>query len=127
MPRLQVIRTLADTRRALTAHDIHRAITSAGDRIDVVSVYRILATLSELGLVHHIGIVDGYRACSMSDDHSHEEEHFVCASCGEVTELPVSATELSSTRDRLKAIGHEADSIKIEVQGTCSNCVARRA
>src|SRR5882757_8401730 len=63
MPRVQVIRALADTNTALSAYAIHEKIISSGGKIDVVSVYRILATLQEVGLIHHIGVVDGYFPC----------------------------------------------------------------
>src|SRR5205085_7033977 len=63
MPRVQVIRALADTKKALSAYAIHEKIISGGGKIDVVSVYRILSTLQEVGLMHHIGVVDGYFPC----------------------------------------------------------------
>src|SRR5579863_3477841 len=55
MPRIQVIRALADATTALSAYAIHERIMESGGRIDVVSVYRILATLHKVGLIHHIG------------------------------------------------------------------------
>jgi len=67
MPRVQVIRALADTSKALSAYAIHEKIISGGGKIDVVSVYRILSTLQEVGLIHHIGIVDGYFPCRIPD------------------------------------------------------------
>ncbi|MHB8635726.1 MAG: transcriptional repressor, partial [Fimbriimonadaceae bacterium] len=48
MPRIQVIRALADTSVALSAYAIHERIMESGGRIDVVSVYRILATLQQV-------------------------------------------------------------------------------
>src|SRR5688572_18657621 len=47
MPRVQVIRALGDTTQALSAYAIHEKILAGGGKIDVVSVYRILATLQE--------------------------------------------------------------------------------
>src|SRR5579871_2639688 len=67
MPRVQVIRALADTTKALSAYAIHEKIISSSGKIDVVSVYRILSTLQEVGLIHHIGIVDGYFPCRITD------------------------------------------------------------
>ena len=65
MPRVQVIRALADSPKALSAYAIHEKIISSGGKIDVVSVYRILNTLQEVGLIHHIGdvtqFVDDFR------------------------------------------------------------------
>ena len=45
----------------MSAYAIHEKITGEmNGKIDVVSVYRILVTLQEVGVVVHIGIVDGY-------------------------------------------------------------------
>ena len=61
-PRIEVVRVLARSDRALNVYGIHEAVLARGRRIDVVSVYRIIATLRSLGLVAHVGMVDGYVA-----------------------------------------------------------------
>src|SRR5438034_8285929 len=82
MPRVQVIRALGDSTRALSAYAIHEKIIKSGGKIDVVSVYRILSTLQEVGLIHHIGIVDGYFPCRMTDCHGKRSEVVVDDSSG---------------------------------------------
>lgn len=59
MPRVLVIRALANAATAQSAYDLHDAIQSSGGKIDVVSVYRTLATLVECGLVYRVGMLDG--------------------------------------------------------------------
>lgn len=125
MPRVQVIRVLASSRRALSAYQLHAAILEGGGRIDVVSVYRILGTLVELGLAHHIGVVDGYLACHIEHDHEHETEHLVCRSCGSVTEAEVPVDALRATREQLSGLGFDMDEVKIEVLGLCAPCAAQ--
>ena len=61
--RLSVARVLHDSPSALTAKEIHDSVVNAGHKTNLVSVYRILSTLTELGLVHRIGSADGYVAC----------------------------------------------------------------
>jgi len=122
MPRLQVLRALRDSDKPLNAQAIHERIIAKGDRIDVVSIYRILAALSEVHLVHHIGVVDAYSACCMDAEHSHESEHFVCTSCGGVTEVNVPLDTLMSTKAHLKSLGLEPVEIKIEILGRCTAC-----
>src|SRR5438105_2427329 len=63
-PRRMVVRVLAERRKPLGAYQIRDQVLAAGGKIDVVSVYRILAGLVEAGLAHRIGSVDGYLACS---------------------------------------------------------------
>jgi Fur family zinc uptake transcriptional regulator len=122
MTRIQVIRALAETHRALSAYQIHNVIAASGGRIDVVSVYRILTTLQSLGLVHRIGIVDGFYACRMAENHPHHTEHFVCQECGCVTEIDASQTAVNDMQGAAKAVGFQPIEMRIEVLGTCAHC-----
>jgi Fe2+ or Zn2+ uptake regulation protein len=60
MPRVLVVRALAGSDKALDAYALHNVIEDGGGRIDVVSVYRILETLRESGLVYKVGAKSGY-------------------------------------------------------------------
>ena len=120
-PRLQVIRILAGSRKALGAADIFNQITERGDQIDMVSVYRILTTLSDLHLVHHIGVAGGYIACDLGS-HGQESEHVVCQSCGNVLETAMPEEAVEATKEQLKKLGFTASSIKLEVEGECRKC-----
>ncbi|HRF58603.1 MAG TPA: Fur family transcriptional regulator [Fimbriimonadaceae bacterium] len=122
MPRVQVIRTLAQSNEALSAYGIHERILANGGRIDVVSVYRILATLNEVGLIHHIGVVDGYLACRLGGEHVHQTEHLVCSDCGNVQEVEVPAAALSAAEAQISQMGFDPSVIKIEVVGRCNQC-----
>ena len=101
MPRVQVIRALADTTKALSAYAIHEKIINSSGKIDVVSVYRILSTLQEVGLIHHIGIVDGYFPCRMTDSHGNKRSEVV------VDEVSGGVTELALPNAIAEAIGDD--------------------
>lgn len=122
MPRVQVVRALADSNKALSAYAIHEKIISAGGKIDVVSVYRILGTLEEVGLIHHIGIVDGYFPCRMDDAHSQDSAHFVCQKCGCVIEVNVPPSTIEATHGQAQEVGFLPTGIKVESFGLCSDC-----
>ena len=126
MPRIQVIRALADANEAMTAQGIHAKITQETGRLDVVSVYRILAALLEAGLVHHIGVVDGYLACRMGAKHGTAAEHAVCSSCKQITELAVPGRAIKAIEEQLSGLGMDATAIKVEITGLCEAC-SRRA
>lgn len=124
MPRVQVIRALAETNRALSAYAIHERIIGKSGRIDVVSVYRILSTLQAVGLVHHIGVVDGYYPCRAGADHVHDTEHLVCEECGCVEEIPASQSSAKSVQAKAANTGFRPTEVKIEVLGRCAHCVS---
>lgn len=117
MPRVQVIRALADTQKALSAYAIHEKIISGGGKIDVVSVYRILSTLQEVGLIHHIGVVDGYYPCRIADCHGKKSEVLVCEQTGEVTEFRLPDEIISLIDKQAQDHGFNVNMIKVEVTG----------
>lgn len=123
-PRVQVARALDQSERPLSAYGIHQEIIACGGKVDVVTVYRILQTMNELGLVHHIGIVDGYMACRLAETHTEESEHVVCASCGKVTELTVPEPVISSTREQIAVLGYRQQQTRVEILAVCPDCVA---
>ena len=121
-PRIQVIERLAKTENPVTANDIYEGIVADGRRIDLVSVYRILNALHELGLVHHIGLVNAYMPCQLEGEHSHSSKHFVCESCEKIIELPSDDNIDSQIKEELAGDGYEVDTVKIEILGKCQSC-----
>ncbi|MBN9501423.1 MAG: hypothetical protein BGO01_01240 [Armatimonadetes bacterium 55-13] len=117
MPRVQVIRALADTETALSAYAIHDKIVSSGGKIDVVSVYRILSTLQEVGLIHHIGVVDGYFPCRISNGSQRRSEVVVEESTGSVVELAMPKSVIEAIEEQARAAGFETTGIKVEITG----------
>src|SRR5687768_12795084 len=119
MPRVQVIRALADSNKALSAYAIHEKIVSSGGKIDVVSVYRILATLQEVGLIHHIGVVDGYFPCRMVDCNAKGSEVVVCEETGRVMEMLLPDELVAAVERQAKDANFKLNKIKVEITGTC--------
>ena len=120
--RVEVIRTLGETNAALTPYQIRERISVAGVKVDVVSVYRILATLLELGLVHRIGSLNAYYGCRSHAPGPHNTEHIVCGTCGCVAELELPRGAQSAIKDEAGEHGFRVGEIKVEVLGTCGHC-----
>lgn len=121
-PRRSVVRVLAETRKPLGAYQIKDRVGMAGGKIDVVSVYRILSSLVECGLAHHVGIVDGYLACPASHSGGHQTEHLVCESCGCVEEVAIPQSALIEIGVSGSRLGFLAKQTRVEVLGRCSHC-----
>lgn len=120
--RVSVIKALAAAETPLSPHGIYEAVKQKGGTLDLVSVYRVLSALTDLGLVHHIGVVDGYTACTYGKQHDKETQHVVCDSCGHVWELPLAEGVYDATKSLLKRKGIRAMTIKIEITATCQTC-----
>jgi Fur family zinc uptake transcriptional regulator len=121
-PRRMVVRVLALTRKPLGAYQIREEVGALGGKIDVVSVYRILAALVEAGLAHRIGSVDGYLACSSSHSGDHQTEHLICEKCGCVEEIPIPQSALSEIGVSGSRQGFLSHATRVEVLGVCSHC-----
>lgn len=122
MPRIAILRVLEESPRALDAQGIHDLLKARGDRVDLVSVYRTLHTLLEVGLVHHLGVVDAYSACMFAGEHDGQAQHFVCETCGQVTEfLMPSETEARIAR-QVEDSGFRPKSLRVEILGACARC-----
>lgn len=121
-PRMVVLELLLQTRVPMSPYRIHEQLTSAGKKVDVVSVYRVLETLQEIGLVHRIGMADGYLACALGHTHAHEGQYFQCSHCGEVVELDLAREVVSKMREELADKGFVIEDLNVELSGRCAGC-----
>ena len=82
----------------------------------MVTVYRTLHLLSELGLVRRLDLGDGPRY-ELAEDHHH---HLICEACGSVAEFDQCPLDLG----RLPEVGgnFEVHAHSLEVYGRCSSC-----
>jgi Fe2+ or Zn2+ uptake regulation protein len=72
-----------------TAAELFHTLTQAGVEIDLVTVYRAVATLTEVGLLFQLAIADRAATyCRMSAPH----QHAICDGCSTVT--PVAGPQL---------------------------------
>lgn len=123
--RRQVLQTLAESNEALSPYAIHARIKDAQGQIDVVSVYRILSTLEELDLVHHVGLADGYRACGLDHPHESHSQHMICRDCRKVVEVDLPRDVVAhSVASAEKAGFHEAQ-VHLEILATCDDCESK--
>ena len=109
--RLKILRALA-TQQHQSMEELRRLCSQVG----LVTMYRTLHLLSELGIVRRMDLGDGPRY-ELAEDHHH---HMICESCGDISEFeecPL-ATELVS----LVSSEFEVRSHSVEVYGRCAAC-----
>jgi Fe2+ or Zn2+ uptake regulation protein len=84
--------------------------------VGIVTVYRTLDLLSQLGLVRRLDLGDGSRY-ELAEDHHH---HLICEECGSVAEFelcPLDLRMLPEVGDDFEVRAHS-----LEVYGRCSSC-----
>ncbi len=104
--------------RALVAerHQSLEEIRARCPEVGLVTVYRTLGLLFELGIVRRLELGDGARY-ELAEDHHH---HVICESCGDISEFE--QCPLDPERLELEDSGFEARSHSLEVYGLCAGC-----
>jgi Fur family transcriptional regulator, ferric uptake regulator len=109
--RLAVLRAIAAEQ-----HQSLEGIRARCPEVGLVTVYRTLDLLSELGLVRRLELGGG-PLYELAEDHHH---HLICEDCGSVTEFE----QCPLDPKRLPRIGgdFEVRAHSLEVYGSCSEC-----
>lgn len=121
-PRLRVLEVISDKTTAITQPDLEKVF---GSEIDRVTLYRILASFEEKGILHKIFDLQGtatYAICSTkcSAHHHHDQHvHFICSVCNSVYCLD----EISVPKINIPS-NFSLHAIAINAVGICASCQA---
>lgn len=119
--RRALLRLIEGSPRPLGPGELHRELRRAGVRIDRVSVYRNVAALLELGLLHRVLGSTAVRPCAERERPARCHHAIVCTSCGSAREFHSEALEraLHDVRrsTRYRVLGH-----LLELRGLCRAC-----
>lgn len=111
--------------RPMTAYTLLDALRPDIPRVAPPTVYRALARLTELGLVHRLETINSYMAC----DHDHGPESgeavifAICGDCGTVRELHDERVQRRMER-LVTEQNFTPEAAVIEMRGTCGDCAA---
>lgn len=130
--RKHVVALLAETPTPVSAYEIRDALQAAGEKVDVVSVYRILDCLEEQQLIHRLvgqptGSAKVIRCRLDHEDHCHREQPdhchhlLVCEACGTIDEIH--CVGLSPVmKDIQQQTGFKTRRHTMELAGRCARC-----
>lgn len=122
-PRFSVLEVLSKRDVATSQPNLEEIL---GKEVDRVTLYRILKTFEEKGIIHKIIDANGtanYAVCHSScTEHQHRDEHlhFNCSICKNVyclNDVHIPTFNLPS--------GFEASTINLVASGVCPNCKAQ--
>jgi len=118
--RRAVLRTIAASQDHLTPAEIHEKVRESCPGVGLVTVYRTLDILDELGLICQVHSVGGCRSYLMRRPSEHHH-HLVCVECGRVDDF--SNCDLSELSNRLsRETGFEIEGHILEFSGHCAEC-----
>ena len=109
--RVAVLRALAEEQ-----HQSLEEIRVRCPEVGLVTVYRALDLLGELGIVRRLDLGDGARY-ELARDHHH---HMICESCGDISEFDECPLEPELLPP--KSANFEIRAHSLEVYGRCGAC-----
>jgi Fur family ferric uptake transcriptional regulator len=119
-PRKAMLGILVREHGPFSAEELHRKLGAR--ECDVVTVYRSLQAMEEIGVVRRCDFGDGtYRYEFNHGEHHHH--HIVCRSCRSVETLDLCVADSLERMARQK--GYQNVTHTLEVFGVCPKCAAR--
>ena len=115
--RVAVLEYLCATPSHPTAEEVGAAVNRAAPTTSRASVYNVLNSLKESGLIEELVFDD---AVARYDANLGPHHHFLCTACGAVHDVPCDALPPLPTK-RL-ATGHTVESVDVTLRGLCPGC-----
>jgi len=119
--RLSVIRFLDEQPCCLGAQQIHDELRREGTPVGLATVYRVLDTLAQKGLLQRLDLGDGVTRFEpvRADDHHHH--HLICDDCGKVESFADERLE-TVIRDVEARSGYAVAAHEVVLRGACTAC-----
>ena len=118
--RRAVIDVIAHSHAHLTPAAIYSKARQVYPHVGLVTIYRTLGILAELGLICEVHTEGNCRSYLMRRPSEHHH-HLICSDCGRVVDF--TGCKFSKLEERLsQETGFEIDSHLFEFHGRCHNC-----
>lgn len=119
--RKAVVETLANSQRALSPLEIYDICHGKYKHMGLVTVYRTVEKLEELGLVQRVHQPSGCQSfIAAAVGHQHL---LICQSCGKVVFFDGENAAMSSLMEEVGIqSGYQIDSHWLQLFGLCANC-----
>ena len=119
--RREVLREVASSHEAIGAYDILERLSENRRRLAPVSIYRVLQTFTEAGVLHRLESRNAYIICRSPHKTSGLAAFLICDKCQQVAEVP--AKGLGRTISKMgEAFSFQPAGAVIEVGGLCAHC-----
>jgi Fe2+ or Zn2+ uptake regulation protein len=119
-PRRLVVGVLGQQDHPLSPYDIHDLLAERNEKIDTVTIYRILDRLEAYGLAHRLAHTGGFLRCRLQE-HDACHHHVICRDCGAIEEIHcpgMTAVERAAASES----HYRIDSHYVEFLGLCTAC-----
>ena len=115
-----ILTLLSENDRYLTAGDIRNYMESGNPGVSFDTIYRNLATFTELGILEETELA-GERHFRMHCEPGVHHHHFICTLCGKTRSIPDCPMDLIA----VNLPDYQVEGHKFEVYGRCPVCVTK--
>lgn len=124
LPRVKILEIMeADENRHLSAEEIYKILSDAGNDVGLATVYRVLTQFESAGLVTRHHFESGTSVFELNQGEHHD--HILCVKCGRVEEFVDEVIE-----QRQKAIAQKAGFSMTDhclyIYGICAECQKKK-
>lgn len=116
--RLEVAREIASSSAHPDTETIYQSVRRRVPTISLDTVYRTLAALEELGLIHRVEAMAGAARYDPNLDRHH---HFVCTRCGRIRDVYSDSLDELEVPESASEVGR-VESITVQLNGVCGEC-----
>lgn len=118
--RLSVLQVIEKSEQPITAEQMYLSLKEQNISINLSSVYRILDTLSSVGLIKKISSLTSTKAL-FEKSRSEHNHHLICSSCN--TMFSVGGCPLENYEKMLQEyLGFSITGHNLEIFGICKEC-----
>ena|SRR5579884_2744382 len=118
--RRAILETLSNSQYPLSASELHEILKKEKKQVDLVTVYRTLAALKEMGLLSQLELQEGQFRYELRQGREHHH-HIRCKKCGRIADLVLCPLKklaaLVEKQTRFLVEGH-----MLEFSGWCPKC-----
>lgn len=118
--RIAVLNLLIGTERILSAGEIAEKAMKSGQGINKVTIYRMLTTFKNAGIIREVTTDQGIKHYEMACVHNPVHPHFFCVECR--TMACLSSLPAPEVAKLFKGSVFKIDSISINISGVCAQC-----
>lgn len=124
-PRQMIVDLLAKSDKALSPYEMRDLLKKDKINADVVTIYRVLEVLENIGLAHKVLAFNGYVRCSTAKGAAQKEaschHYLLCSNCHQVDE--VEGEDLSKLEKKIsQEHKFKISSHYLEFMGLCAAC-----
>ena len=119
--RLAIYKALIGSTNHPSAESIFNCVRSTFPDIAIDTVYRTLATFSEIEVIH---IVEGYGEVKRYDPDTEPHHHFRCTRCNKIVDLHGDIFGKLKIPNGIKQ-KYNVSNVKVVLEGACDECIGK--